>query len=59
MLNWVDEDALNLRRKMESVRNFLYTHKNTLSTTHAHTERHTHSMHAQCTYVALKVMGLQ
>ena len=31
---------------MESVRNFLY--KNTLSTTHAHTERHTHT---SCMYI--------
>ena len=61
MLNWVDEDALNSRRKMESVRNYrsICTHKNTLSTTHAHTERDTHSMHVESTYVALKVMGLQ
>ena len=49
MLNWVDEDALNLRRNMREFEKFLIcTQKNTLSTTHAHTETHTHTQHA-CT----------
>ena len=48
MLNWVDEDALNLRRKMECEKFLICTHKNTLSTTHTHTERDTHTA---CMYI--------